>query len=630
MAVNSLISSPDHDLSNSIQDYDTAGFSAGAGAARAVTVMDDCVADERPTRQILAAAAAALAEPTADVPPAAGPGAGSADAGGAGGVGAADSTHTRAMFSLLWQVRLQRLLGTAEGRRALLRATFSAAAVLLCCYQDATLLSQFFSDKTDLLRDFLYLLRTGPGSVDYRRGAAPLALRLLAVQCITSVISSRDSMNASVLGVRFSWLQHDLGVNRGQYMGLLPCVLRSLTSFLVSDADGRPTERVGGTGALKATEGGLLGAAGAAGAAGATVAMPVAMPVAAALTDEEREEFLVWAESVLGLLLALISLTSALPALTDNGIVSSIATVLAHKPARHEGSDRAQPSLAYTVGRETTSRTSLDSLIVLILDTAITNHPAAFTVFKDQGGAEQALMRTLDELALMSDPVTVVGEADSNSSSSSDSSSSGSSSSSSSSSSSGSSSSGSGGGDGAMAVDDGGDRRGGDGDGSSSGNGLNVTSAEALTAASEGARWRVRKVAPAHAVLLNQVRLWPAWKCPRLPCVALIQARQSFSSLFHQVRSLPRLEALSDVYPGTLTSFSTSTPTPPTGHLPHPPPHSTQPPLPLGLSLTHVHVHAHQLVNLNISWVQDSMQVRPSGPQSIPTLSLPCPCLVYI
>jgi hypothetical protein len=51
-----------------------------------------------------------------------------------------------------------------------------------------------------------------------------------------------------------------------------------------------------------------------------------------------------------------------------------------------------------------------------------------------------------------------------------------------------------------MAVDDDGDRRQSDG-----GGGLNVTSAEALAAANEGAQWRIRRVPPAHSVLLNQL-----------------------------------------------------------------------------------------------------------------------------
>ena len=120
----------------------------------------------------------------------------------------------KAKFGLLWQIRFLHLMISREGRKMFLECLYHAVHTLLCCYPDGSLLSQFFQDKPDLVRDFLWLLRTGPGSVGYVQGLVPIYLRQLSCQCLCAIVGSRDSANVSVLGGRFSWLQHDLGVNR--------------------------------------------------------------------------------------------------------------------------------------------------------------------------------------------------------------------------------------------------------------------------------------------------------------------------------------------------------------------------------------------------------------------------------
>lgn len=121
---------------------------------------------------------------------------------------------TKAKFALIWQIRLLRLMVTTDGRRMFLEVLYHAVHILLSCHPDGGLLSQFFQHKPDILKDFLYLLRTGPGSVGYVHGLVPIYVRQLSCQCVNAIIGSRESANVSVLGGRFSWLQHDLGVNR--------------------------------------------------------------------------------------------------------------------------------------------------------------------------------------------------------------------------------------------------------------------------------------------------------------------------------------------------------------------------------------------------------------------------------
>jgi hypothetical protein len=132
-------------------------------------------------------------------------------------------------FRALWVLRMLRHLKTSDGRVQYIRQQLQAVLILLCCFPSNSTLANFFQDKTCILNDIVFLLKTGPGSAEYDT-SVPLDVRLLAVHCLIAVVGSRD-VSGSVLG-RFSWIQQELGVNRGQYMGLLPCLLRSAMSFL--------------------------------------------------------------------------------------------------------------------------------------------------------------------------------------------------------------------------------------------------------------------------------------------------------------------------------------------------------------------------------------------------------------
>jgi hypothetical protein len=194
-------------------------------------------------------------------------------------------------------------------------------------------------------------LSLGPGSSDYPKyqTSIPLDLRLLASQCLIAIVGSRDSSSVSVMG-RFSWLQHDLGVNRGQYMGLLPCLLRSAVSFLNSLP---PTEET------------------------------VMEDQAAAAAVRDR---LLWTESILTLTLALISVSNALTALTENGFISLMLSAIQLTPYKSRS-----PLQVY-----------VEVLVIQIIDMSLTGHPLALTVFEDLSGIDSLLERSIKELVLLS------------------------------------------------------------------------------------------------------------------------------------------------------------------------------------------------------------------------------------
>lgn len=65
------------------------------------------------------------------------------------------------LFALMWRIRLLRRITTLSGRISILIQQYRSILILLCCHPNTSVLSHFFQDKTDLLRDFIFMVRTG-------------------------------------------------------------------------------------------------------------------------------------------------------------------------------------------------------------------------------------------------------------------------------------------------------------------------------------------------------------------------------------------------------------------------------------------------------------------------------------
>lgn len=262
-------------------------------------------------------------------------------------------------LNFMWQVRGKRWLKSLRGRGLLLSALHEASLVLLCCHSDASLLSKFFQDKSEFLKDYIFLLKTGPTSTESAHRNVPSKLRTLSTQCLTAMIASRESGSSSVLSgiCRFSLLQQDLGINRSQYMGLLPCIIRSsLVSVVEDEMQGQSSE----------------------------VSRLNAELWEFNVTSEYEEKVL-WCECVLIFVISLINMTSsALPTLTETGFIQTMLQVLG-----------AAPSL-----RHSKQRVYLNSLILQVIDSSIGNNGQTLNVFKEAKGAEVLIDALSSELNL--------------------------------------------------------------------------------------------------------------------------------------------------------------------------------------------------------------------------------------
>eukprot|EP01038_Epipyxis_sp_PR26KG_P006704 gene6704-9196_t len=247
-------------------------------------------------------------------------------------------------YTIMCAIRTRRLMLNPQQRVIYFRMRFQACSILLGCHPDASVLINFFQDKIHIIKDALFMLRTGPGSVEYHANFVPLDLRMSAVQCLVAVVGSRDPSTSPIF-TRYPWLMHDLGVNRGQYMGLIPCLLRSATSYMTALCNNT---------------------------------LPVEDK------QEVREVRLLWIEQIFVLLNALVSLSTIVLTLTDNGLISSILNLLKAKDATFK-----RPATLVFV----------EVIAADIIELAIGNSSTSLLFFKEQHGPDICLQRLVSELS---------------------------------------------------------------------------------------------------------------------------------------------------------------------------------------------------------------------------------------
>lgn len=180
---------------------------------------------------------------------------------------------------------------------------------------------------------------------------------------------------------RFSWLQHDLGVNRGQYMGLLPCLLRSAVSFLSAPLQHHQETKLTTSLPLSPSSASL----------NSSFSFCSSTPITTTNQSQSNLEEIIsdrlqWTESIFTLTLALISVSNALTALTENGFISLLLSIIKLTP------EKSRSSLQVYV----------EVLVVQIMDMSLTGHPLALSVFEDLSGIDTILERLIKELTLLS------------------------------------------------------------------------------------------------------------------------------------------------------------------------------------------------------------------------------------
>ncbi|RYH30313.1 hypothetical protein EON65_05530 [archaeon] len=257
--------------------------------------------------------------------------------------------------SVLWELRIKRLMRDYTMKQKLLRLLYQSVYIGLNCYPAGTILYNFFTEKIDMMKDFLLLLKLGPEHALDVPNSQSITLDFdiytLSLLCLEATLDVKDFTVPSIF-LRFPWLLYELGVSKGQYMGLLPSVLRKYCNAIQHDKE-------------------------------------------SSTTTESLS--LKWFEQVLIFVMALLnSPASCLTVLIDNGLISLFLGTIQSPIA---DADIVLTNFHAALYTATDSLLDVYTLMYEILEHAVIQHSAGSNAFKEHEGVNTVYTALLYELS---------------------------------------------------------------------------------------------------------------------------------------------------------------------------------------------------------------------------------------
>jgi hypothetical protein len=271
----------------------------------------------------------------------------------------------------------------------LLRATVSSASVSAASSKAVS------QETTSSRQDAISALANSP--------AVPYELQELALQALTALLGRRDGTTGALTGAaRHSNVLSELGVGKGQYLGLLPTLIRfSLASLsTIVGYEEKPAQKPKHPG-----QGEEEDIAFDVGLAFVQAAMPPPLP-----RNEQLLKALVFIDSVLTLTSAVVSTQSGTAALTECGLIPAL---LATVTIDHD--DIFEKSVLDAVAAEDATRIRallrfVTAQAVQIIEGAIVTQSNALTAFHDMNGvgsrSPSSLSFTVDKIVSLYCPLS--------------------------------------------------------------------------------------------------------------------------------------------------------------------------------------------------------------------------------
>ena len=137
------------------------------------------------------------------------------------------------LFGLLAAIRLAKSFHDQPSRVAAVSRRLEALLTVLHIHSSSDVLVGYFQAQPELCHEIVDLVRPsedvggGGGTATTRAGPIPMDLQLLAMDVLAALVSQRDDASGGLgpIGRAVNVFQ-ELGVGKGQYMGLLPSLLR--------------------------------------------------------------------------------------------------------------------------------------------------------------------------------------------------------------------------------------------------------------------------------------------------------------------------------------------------------------------------------------------------------------------
>eukprot|EP00804_Cyclotella_cryptica_P030429 CCRYP_008520-RB/>CCRYP_008520-RB protein AED:0.03 eAED:0.03 QI:213/1/1/1/1/1/14/495/4469 len=325
-------------------------------------------------------------------------------------------------FNLLTQIRLARSFHTTNTRISAIEFRLRAIICLLSSQPNQDTIGAFFSAQPELCGELVDLIRptvsvgnmggaAGINNVSHGNAILSLAdspqvpyhIRTLAIEALTALVARRDSTGNTNNVARQVNVLAELGVGKGQYLGMLPTLIRyslaALNSFLICDAKrGSGVGKSEDRGSDKETDiGQELG----------MIFLQCTKPPS--LPQKDREErALEFIDSVLTLTSAVVSVPSGTAALTDCGIIPALVSTIALDSQVTQRKANSSESSLFVSNERSEKESYSESLLkfitaqaIQILEGAIVTHSNALTAFHELKGVDILVQRLNIEVELV-------------------------------------------------------------------------------------------------------------------------------------------------------------------------------------------------------------------------------------
>ena len=349
------------------------------------------------------------------------------------------------LFNLLTTIRLATSFHTTDSRHGAIQNRLKALVAMIHAHSSQEVITGYFSAQPELCGELVDLLRVmvsggnissggllegneeGEGSNNEDGDAlhhhqannsilalsdspvVPYAIRILALEALTALVARRDAVSGMITNVaRQTNVLSELGVGKGQYLGVLPTLIRyslaALNSFLLSDG-AETSKSAGKSEETNATTSSTSGDAAkdiglALGLAFLRATAPLLPP--RQVREERALEFI---DSVLTLTSAVISVPSGTASLTDCGMIPALVSTVALDGMMAKRSitaeSRCSPFAQGSNGEESYSETLLKFIsaqAIQILEGAIVTHNSALSAFHELKGVDVLVQRLVVEV----------------------------------------------------------------------------------------------------------------------------------------------------------------------------------------------------------------------------------------
>ena len=228
----------------------------------------------------------------------------------------------------------------------------------------------------------------------------PYDVRTLAIEALTALVARRDSAVGSFnIAARHANVLTELGVGKGQYLGLLPTLIRfslaALNSFFLQEDANRGTGVQDDTNLDNNVDENNTGLE--LGLAFIRATKPPPLP-----KQVRQERALEFIDAVLTLTSAVISVPSGTSALTDCGIIPALVSTVALDSQMNNCSKKRSP---FVEGNEESYSGCLLKFIsaqaIQILEGAIVTHANALSAFHELKGVDVLVQRLHSEVELI-------------------------------------------------------------------------------------------------------------------------------------------------------------------------------------------------------------------------------------